>query len=197
MNNNGEIEKILQKKNFKTFWHCFEFLTTASYVPMEAFNISLKHYGEDKIFDNVAFIINNIDLSIVYYGNRVHNRPQLIIGIVREDNMHLLPMYKTYQKWYYEENICRQQEIETTCEIIEICEITPFIKTYLLNLMIKHYDINISFDKINNLSFSMEDGDVEPIADEGDIGDDIGDIYQQHLNMVRNVERIARMRIER
>lgn len=49
------LKNIIERKNFKTFWHCYEFLTTASYSPMEAFSACIEQFGTDKMFDKVAF----------------------------------------------------------------------------------------------------------------------------------------------
>lgn len=192
MKNREELEKILHKKNFKSFWHCFEFLITASYTPLEAFSISLKHYGEDRIFENVAFIRPNKSLSVIYNvmdgTDRMRQRPQIIVGIVTDNNIHLTPIYKVYNKWYHEQKIDIQSDIESSCDVIEIYGLTPFIRAYLVELMMKYYGIEIP---------SVRE-DVEDVQDRIVTADEPyeGDILpsRRDLNLERLDDLIKKMR---
>lgn len=77
------LKNIIERKNFKTFWHCYEFLTTASYSPMEAFSASIEHFGTDKMFDNVAFLRRNDDMWVAHSVYSMHDTPpKLIIGLL-------------------------------------------------------------------------------------------------------------------
>ncbi len=51
-----ELIDIVKDKNFKTFWHCLDYLLMAGYKPIEAFGASIQEFGESRIFSDVAFI---------------------------------------------------------------------------------------------------------------------------------------------
>ena len=138
------LKNIIDKKNFKTFWHCYEFLTTASYSPMEAFSASVEHFGLDKLFNNVAFIRICDDMWIAHsvYSSPPSPPPRLIIGIIDENNQHLTEFYKIYHKEYSEGEVGVQRDIEESCEVIKIYEMTPFMANFVMEKMYKHFGID-------------------------------------------------------
>jgi hypothetical protein len=138
------LKEIIDKKNFKTFWHCYEFLTIASYSPMEAFSASVEHFGLDKLFDNVAFFRTCDDLWVAHsvYTPVQSAPPRLIIGIINENNKHLTEFYKIYHKQYSEGEVSVQRDIEESCEVIKIYEITPFITNFVMEKMFKNFGID-------------------------------------------------------
>ena len=137
------LKNIIDKKNFKTFWHCYEFLTTASYSPMEAFSASIEHFGLDNLFDSVAFFRQNDDMWVAHsIYSEPQSMPKIIIGIINENNKHLTEFYKLYHKQYGEGEVPVQKDIEETCEIIKIYDITPFITHFVMEKMYKHFGID-------------------------------------------------------
>ena len=138
------LKNIIDKKNFKTFWHCYEFLTTASYSPMEAFSASVEHFGLDKLFDNVAFFRTCDDMWVAHsvYSSPQSAPPRLIIGVINENNQHLTEFYRIYHKQYSEGEVGVQRDIEETCEVIKLYDITPFITNFVMEKMYKHFGID-------------------------------------------------------
>jgi hypothetical protein len=137
------LKNIIEKKNFKTFWHCYEFLTTASYSPMEAFSACIEQFGADKMFDNVAFFRRNEDMWVAHsvYSNP-QATPKINIGIINDENKHLTEFYKIYHKRYSEGEVSVQRDIEDTCEMVRVYDITPFIMDFVMEKMFKHYGID-------------------------------------------------------
>lgn len=144
MKTRENLKNINERKNFKTFWHCYEFLTTASYSPMEAFSASVEHFGLNKLFDNIAFFRTCDEMWIAHsvYSTPKSTPPRLIIGVINEDNQHLTEFYKIYHKQYTEGDVGIQKDIEDSCEIIKIYEITPFITNFVLEKMHNHFGID-------------------------------------------------------
>jgi hypothetical protein len=139
------LKEIVKRKQFKTFWHCYEFLTTASYTPMEAFSVCIEHYGESQMFEKIAFIRSS-DQGL-YVVHNVYNgapRAKWIIGVMDTKNEHLSKFYRIYQKRMMEGTVKVQPDIERTCEIIQIFDITPFISDYVREHMYKYFDIDVS-----------------------------------------------------
>lgn len=151
---NNELIDKLKAKNFKTFWHCFQFLTDGGYNEIDSFSYSLLLFGEDKVLENVAFIkpsvvnkpavyINPTDLY-EYYGARLtvnantgivttNNYLGIIIFLIDEQNKHLLPLYSRYRK-LIKQNKMPYSEIEDTCNKIEIRNISDFLIEYIEDL---------------------------------------------------------------
>jgi hypothetical protein len=136
--------KIIEDKKFKTFWHCLDYLLMAGYSAIEAFGITLKHFGEGKIFSSVAFIrmekwMNHIMLGAGHNDTQVR-RPFLIIGLIDDTNIHLDGLYSVYRSMI-NDNISSSPEIEETCEVIKSSELTPVIINYLSNQSERHFGI--------------------------------------------------------
>lgn len=145
MKTKESLKNIIERKNFRTFWHCYEFLTTASYSPMEAFSASVEHFGLDKLFDNVAFIRVNEEMWIAHSVYSSHKTPpKIIIGVINENNQHLTEFYRIYNKRYNENDVSIQQDIESSCEIIQIVDITPFMMDFVIEKMHSHFKIDVS-----------------------------------------------------
>jgi len=142
MKHNERLTDIIKKKEFKCFWVCYHYLIDAGYDSMDAFGYSLKEFGEDKIFTNVAFI--RIDIGDIYrtltYGEKVE--PLLIIGLINETNSHLSGLYKIYLKKLSENNK-KNLEIESTCSIVTIKKLNPVIIDYLLSVANDFFKIDL------------------------------------------------------
>lgn len=138
---NDELIKIVKSKNFKTFWHCLDYLTMAGYDTMDAFGISLREFGENRVYSDVAFIrtVNQTRLLGIQnvYLSRDNNKI-IKIGLVDDSNIHLDGLYTAYRSWI-NKNPGVYTDVEQTCEIIDIKELTPFLMDYLLKLSNSHY----------------------------------------------------------
>ena len=131
---NKELIDIIKRKNFKNFWNCLDYLLIAGYSKMDAFGITMKEFGSDKMFTGVAFIKYNKDKNynslINPYGK---SKNELIIGLIDETNIHLSGIYELYMKQLTENNNINNNEIENTCEIINILDLNYLIIEYFFN----------------------------------------------------------------
>lgn len=134
-----ELIKIVKNKKFKTFWHCFDYLVIAGYPTMDAFGVSLQEFGESKVYSDVAFIrvLSRTQLlgTRNVYGRSVR---QIKIGIVNSSNIHLAGLYSSYRTWIAKNDVV-YSDVEETCDIIDIPELSPFLMDYLLSLSKLHY----------------------------------------------------------
>jgi hypothetical protein len=142
-----ELIEIVKKKEFKTFWHCLDFLLMAGYNPMDAFGVSMKEFGESKIYSNVAFIrIEQVHHEVRFTGQNRPRAPKqtlLIVGLIDDSNIHLSGLYGTYREWLtkgvFFSSPPETAELEDTCEIIKVSELTPFIINYLRSVSKLHF----------------------------------------------------------
>lgn len=119
-----ELITILDKKNFKTFWHCLDHLLIAGYPVMDAMSITLKRFGESKIFSSVAFVRVDRAPYHLFFTNRddddargINRNPIIIVGLINDNNIQLDGMYGVYRKSLHDtkaEN-WNLPEIEETC----------------------------------------------------------------------------------
>ncbi len=149
-----KLIEIIKTKNFKTFWHCLDYLMLAGYNSIDAYGITVKEFGSD-LFSKVAFghTINDGSFNpMVGVGHRYAMDPvtnivreqqlnvTLIVGLIDETNIHLSELYSDYRKWWNEEKfITHQFDIESTCEIIKITSLTPFILNHINSVSQKHF----------------------------------------------------------
>lgn len=154
-----EIIDIVKKKEFKTFWHCFDYLNLAGYSTMDAFGISILEFGEDRIYSNVAFgnlrvsdEIRNVN-PVTYNFDRSESFTVLRMGLIGDNNIHLSGLYGVYRKWNDTSSMSHtyDNEIENTCEIVQIKNISPIIIDYLHELSIKHFGSEL-FKIVDNTS---------------------------------------------
>jgi hypothetical protein len=160
MKYNKELDTLIKNKNFKTFWHCLDYLLLAGYKPLDAFGLTMREFGEDRIYSDVAFIkFNNKAEVNTFTGEINFKRGNFTIGLIDENNIHLSGLYNLYRKSRSDGTMSIGAiEIEETCEIIK-AELTPFIVDYLHGVSIKHFGFE---------AFSLK-GDIEtwnPLAGE-------------------------------
>lgn len=51
----AELEATLQKRKFTSFWQCLTYLQSAGFNLVDSFGLSLRQFGENRMFSNVAF----------------------------------------------------------------------------------------------------------------------------------------------
>ncbi len=150
--------KLIEEKNFKTFWHCLDYLLLAGYSAIEAFGVALKHFGESRIFSSVAFIrMERWEKNHLTPWNDRYNlirQPSIIIGLIDDSNIHFDGLYKVYRENINDRLSC-SPEIEETCEIIKISSLTPVIIHYLSNQSEKHFGVK-SFIISKQMTFEEE-----------------------------------------
>jgi len=152
-----EIVKIVKEQNFKSFWHCLDFLIMAGYPLMEAFGIALHEFGESKIFSDVAFIRVQRGRNGIVQLQNVYERPvgkySVSVGMIDESNIHLAGLYGTYRKWMIDDVHMRYTDVEETCEIINVEQINNFLLDYLLHTGKLHYGFEpFKYDKEKELT---------------------------------------------
>lgn len=135
-----ELSEILTRKDFKTFWHCLDFLVIAGYPLMEAFNHSIKQFSANNIFKNVAFIrIEEPKYHLLSLEN-LPRKMELKIGIISDDNIHLDGMYATYRKLLINKPYLGcEVNLEATCEVITIECSSLIILEYLSDVSLAHF----------------------------------------------------------
>ena len=130
---------IIRSKNFKTIWHCIDYLLLADYNILEAFDISMKEYGGQKLFSRVAFVRCEKATVISSITYTPVNNYLVTVGLIDDTNIHLYGLYKIYRKWLnevrpnktnFKTNII-DSDIEKTCEIIKVPNVTPLILEFL------------------------------------------------------------------
>lgn len=172
-----EIRKAIEKKEFKNFWSCFDYLLMAGFNQIDSFGLSLEQFSESKIWSNVAwvrfqdsFYVDPVTGRIysndyreqirhdIHFINPMGNpnnaikdsNKELIIGIIDETNIHLSGMYGIYRKSLLNIGLMNNTilpEIEETCEVIRIKNISLLIEEYLECTFKAHF--GYGFDKIN------------------------------------------------
>jgi len=160
--------KLIEDKKFKTFWHCLDYLLVAGYSAIDAFGISLKQFGEGKIFSSVAFIRmekwdNHIILGIDHHDTPAR-RPFLIVGLIDDSNIHLDGLYTVY-RGMITNGLTSSPEIEETCEVIKSSQLTPVIIHYLLNHSEKHFGVK-SFVIPKQITIDEEPDEPRPTDSE-------------------------------
>ena len=138
---------IIREKNFKTFWHLLDFLLLTGYSTIESFGISLQEFGEPRIYSDVAFIRLNLSESIILANGLSmfpDKKSELIVGLIDENNIHLDGIYRVYREWMVNDKFMGPQEdIETTCSVIKINDLTAFMIDYLINVSKLHYGYEV------------------------------------------------------
>lgn len=152
MGENEELDIILDRKNFKTFFHCFEFLLTAGYPEMESFSIALKRFGESKVWENIAYyrfesVLNKIETEYPTFSLTPLSEKFLLCFIMDDKNIHLSGLYDTYRKDMADiTNVFNIDDlsIDNSCEKIKIKLKSRFIIKYLIDLYQKHFGLIIN-----------------------------------------------------
>jgi hypothetical protein len=154
-----ELIKIVKNKNFKTFWHCLDYLVIAGYPTIDAFGISLQEFGESRIYSDVAFIRTNAKFKILGRGETYGHENKIInVGIIDNTNIHLAGLYSTYRTWISENDKLVYPDIEATCEVFVIPELNVFLMDYLLKVSKLHYGFEA-------FTYKVEKDTIPPTGD--------------------------------
>jgi hypothetical protein len=138
-----ELIDIIRNKEFKTFWHCLDYLILGGYSPIDAFGITIQEFGENKIYSNVAFLKIDERINILDYPIMSPPKSKILIGLIDETNIHLSGLYDTYRKWLSEGKLPNQIDIEETCENLEIDSLPIIIIEYLHEVSEKHFGYSL------------------------------------------------------
>lgn len=58
-----ELEEILEKKKFTSMWQCVTYLQTSGFPTIDCIGLSLKKFGEDAMFTDVAFARQMVEVG--------------------------------------------------------------------------------------------------------------------------------------
>lgn len=188
----GLIDEI-KKRNFKTFWHCLDFLLLAGYSPIDAFGVSLLEFGESRIYSDVAFIRAH------YTGKKVNGSPYVItVGLMDENNSHLAGLYNIYRKWRGNlDSISLPnkdiEDIEASCEVIKVSGLSLLILKHLSDLSGTHFGF-VAFELPPNDDYEGEyTEDVEaptgvPMAPIRPLDEPRRDFDEQMIERIRRIQ---------
>lgn len=146
-----ELIKILDNKDFKSFFECLDFLLIAGYGIIDSFGICLERFGESKIWDKVAFIrfkkttrINIIIIDVLT-GRPIQEETMkeiIFIGIMDETTIHLQGLYDVYRKALLNNGSLISSvysDIEATCKVLSFKNLPEIINDYLNVTFEKHF----------------------------------------------------------
>lgn len=151
----ADVVSTIQKRKLNNFWSAFEFLISIGYSSIDSFSISLKHFGKDKLFESIAFIrserkpLNPNDTYGFQYGFEYN----LVVGLIKEHNKHLVDLYDSYLKIHLK--ACQSdmtfatpfEDLEKTCTVHNIYGLPMYIENYIIALAINHFDAKIEQNK--------------------------------------------------
>jgi len=167
MNNNNKLAELISSKNFSNFWECLEYLKLVGYSDLESFGVSLNEFGNDGVFKNVAFLRYTTNGENLRQTNRPSetifmgvdpymldgvghttigytSTPNLIVGLIDDDNINLDGLYTIYRKWLVDGKFkSPQNEIESSCKTIIIGGFTPFTIEVLRSNSVLHFGYDI------------------------------------------------------
>lgn len=132
-----KIIEIVKNKKFKTFWHCLDYLLIAGYNLIDAYGISVKEFDGD-LFSKVAFAYTREERT----GNPFFTTTtelNLVIALIDDTNIHLNGLYTEYRKWLQQGKIGLYPDLENTCEILILRDITPFVLQHINTISEKHF----------------------------------------------------------
>lgn len=178
MTENKEILDLIERKNFKNFWYSFDYLTQAGYSEKDALWHSVKFFGEDKIFDQVAYVRlrQGMNLIDIHHSNKLEKH--FVIGF--NDNVGLDSLFKTYHKWLAK-NIRNKPQygIESLCESMVFKYLSEPMLRYLLTVSHRYY----GFDAFR---VKAEENDVIDtiIPDTNSFVGTMQDVHKQMLDIV-------------
>ena len=155
---NQNLINIINNKNFKQFFELLDYLLIAGYKEIDAFGITLKHFPENKIWENVAFVKvheNIISPRIIEREDGVFSasfasikKRGLTVGILDEDNIHLSGLFDVYRKKVCMEELFDSMELvellESNCKIILRFEsFSDIVMKYLEDTFLMYFGYNI------------------------------------------------------
>lgn len=185
MKYSDKLVEILKEKDFKSFWHCIDYLLSAGYNPLDVFGITLQYFTEAEMFTKVAFIYihkklqyisrpeyefaEGIGLRHTDIGMSM-NKPsdvyRLRIGLLDDTNIHLSGFYELYRNTLYdtpsEDSIIK--EIEKTAEVIELVDVSELICNYINQAHTKHFGKKLTMLTLSKINALLESERQQQLA---------------------------------
>jgi hypothetical protein len=171
----NELKKILEEKEFNNFWEAYDYLLLTGYSEIDGFGICLEVFGENKIWDDVAFvrgeptklsntyiyntnatnIVNQYILGVDTYNDNeretLHEKSEIVVGVINKDTEHLRKIFRFYLESCSNDVVIFDttrdvEEFEALCNERYTFKLPKLIIEYLTHTSKLHY----GFDVFNN-----------------------------------------------
>jgi len=168
----NELREILEEKEFNNFWEAYDYLLLTGYSEIEGFGICLEIYGENKIWDDVAFVRGEkTKLSNIYSYNstdgeqrymigsdpydsqtgQVDFYDEIIVGVINKKTEYLRKLFRFYSESCANDVVIFDttrdvEQFENLCNERYIFKLPKLIIEYLVHTSKLHY----GFDVFNN-----------------------------------------------
>lgn len=150
----NKLEKILEEKQFRSFWEMFEWLTEVGYGYIDAFGVCLEKFNESGIWSEVAFIKFESS-GLIYNGSHHPGGVELSadsmyntifkvrIGVITEETKHLKKLFNFYLKAKETDSLYLAngeiREIEMLCKKTVVLDDLPQILYKYIEDTFKNY----------------------------------------------------------
>ena len=171
----NELKKILEEKEFNNFWEAYDYLLLTGYSEIDGFGICLEIFGENKIWDDVAFVrgeptklsntyiyntdttntVNQYILGVDTYNDNerqtLHEKSEIVVGVINKDTEHLRKIFRFYLESCSNDVVIFDttrdvEEFEALCNERYTFKLPKLIIEYLAHTSKLHY----GFDVFNN-----------------------------------------------
>ena len=170
-----ELKGIIEGKNIKCFWELLDYLILCGYSQSDSLEICLNYYTEYDIWKNVAYaklhhtsLLHTTNVmghnpagyseyqrnpsgeitNIVHTVDKIETTEVLEVGMVDNDNNHLLGLFDFYKKSIVEGKLDFNNnfivEVEDKCKVIyNFTGLIDFVLSYLQDTGNKHFGYDI------------------------------------------------------
>lgn len=171
----NELREILEEKEFNNFWEAYDYLLLTGYSEIDGFGICLEIFGENKIWDDVAFVrgeptklsntyiyntnttntVNQYILGVDTYNDNetqnLHEKYEIVVGVINKDTEHLRKIFRFYLESCSNDVVIFDttrdvEEFEALCNERYTFKLPKLIIEYLTHTSKLHY----GFDVFNN-----------------------------------------------
>lgn len=171
----NELKEILEEKEFNNFWEAYDYLLLTGYSEIDGFGICLEIFGENKIWDDVAFVrgeptklsntyiyntnttntVNQYILGVDTYNDNetqnLHEKYEIVVGVINKDTEHLRKIFRFYLESCSNDVVIFDttrdvEEFEALCNERYTFKLPKLIIEYLTHTSKLHY----GFDVFNN-----------------------------------------------
>lgn len=171
----NELKEILEEKEFNNFWEAYDYLLLTGYSEIYGFGICLDVFGENKIWDDVAFVrgeptklsntyiyntdttntVNQYILGVDTYNDNeiqtLHEKSEIVVGVINKNTEHLRKIFRFYLESCSNDVVIFDttrdvEQFENLCNERYIFKLPKLIIEYLAHTSKLHY----GFDVFNN-----------------------------------------------
>lgn len=171
----NELKEILEEKEFNNFWEAYDYLLLTGYSEIDGFGICLDVFGENKIWDDVAFVrgeptklsntyiyntdttntVNQYILGVDTYNDNeiqtLHGKSEIVVGVINKNTEHLRKIFRFYLESCSNDVVIFDttrdvEQFESLCNERYNFKLPKLIIEYLAHTSKLHY----GFDVFNN-----------------------------------------------